>query len=294
VVDNTGATSEPGERVTCGATPYAGTIWFSWTAPDPGTPSFDAGAVFTGTTRPADTVMTVYRVAGDAVLGCNDDAATPAGRSRVTVAAPVARGEQLLVQVGARGADGVGLGEGPITVQASLTPLPVARTLPPDADGDGFSPPDDCDDGNAAIHPRAPEVRGNAPDEDCDGKSLPFLRIRSGIVNNWLVFPTYTAVDRLTVRDAPVGAVARVSCKGKGCPRKAARRKSTGGRELRFAPFLEGRELRPGAVVEVRITLAGRIGKVVRYRIRDRKTPRATVRCLIPGRKRPSACPRAT
>jgi hypothetical protein len=285
-VDNTGATTEPGEPASCNGAPYAATIWFSWIAPDPGTPSFDASAAFT------DTVMAIYRKSDGAALGCNDDAAAPAGASRVTLGAQVERGEELLVQVGARGSDGPGLGEGAITVQAGLTP---PSTPPPpdlDADDDGFVPPEDCDDANAAISPLALELRGNAVDENCDRVALPFLRIRSGVVNRWLVFRTHTRVDRLTVRNAPVGAVARVACRGKGCPRKRKRLRSRGGKELRFAPFFDGRRLRPRAVVTVRITFAGRIGKVVRYRVRKRKAPRSTVRCLMPGAKRPTACPR--
>ena len=41
---------------------------------------------------------------------------------------------------------------------------------PTDMDGDGFSPPMDCDDGNAEIHPGAPEICGDGIDQDCDGQ----------------------------------------------------------------------------------------------------------------------------
>jgi Putative metal-binding motif len=279
-VDNRGATTEPGERTSCGTTPYAGTIWFAWTAPAPGTPSFSASAAF-------PTVATVYRASDGAVLACGG---APLG--------PVQAGEKLLVQVGARGTDTHGLPEGAITLQATLTP-PLVKVIdpppPPDLDGDddGFAPPQDCDDANATVNPLATEVRGNTVDENCDRATLGLLRITSGIRNRWAVFPRHTRVLRLTVRDAPVGAIARVKCRGDGCPRKAKRLKSTGGKELRFAPFLAGRKLKPGAVVEVRITLADRIGKVARYRIRNRKTPLTKVRCLQPGAKRPTACPRA-
>jgi hypothetical protein len=38
-----------------------------------------------------------------------------------------------------------------------------------DADGDGFRPPEDCDETNADVHPGAAELPGNFVDENCDG-----------------------------------------------------------------------------------------------------------------------------
>jgi hypothetical protein len=38
-----------------------------------------------------------------------------------------------------------------------------------DADGDGVPWCNDCDDGNAAVHPGAPEICGNHVDDNCDG-----------------------------------------------------------------------------------------------------------------------------
>jgi hypothetical protein len=42
-----------------------------------------------------------------------------------------------------------------------------------DVDGDGFSPPIDCNDENAALNPDAVEICGNDVDDDCDGLPTP-------------------------------------------------------------------------------------------------------------------------
>ena len=41
-----------------------------------------------------------------------------------------------------------------------------------DSDGDGFDAPADCDDGDAAAYPDAPEVPYDGVDQDCDGADL--------------------------------------------------------------------------------------------------------------------------
>jgi len=48
-----------------------------------------------------------------------------------------------------------------------------AQPLGEDADGDGFSADEDCDDYNAAVHPGASEVACDGEDNDCDGQFLP-------------------------------------------------------------------------------------------------------------------------
>lgn len=51
-------------------------------------------------------------------------------------------------------------------VRVALTVAPV--TGPTDTDGDGWAVPGDCDDGDPAVHPDAPELCANQADEDCD------------------------------------------------------------------------------------------------------------------------------
>ena len=216
----------------------------------------------------------------------------------------------------------VGAGTDPVAVSAAITGLrPVTTyhyrlvatnvngsvqstngifTTPgyPDADGDGYasrSPSGDvldCDDGSPAIHPGASDIRGNSVDEDCDGLKLPYLRITSSVKRKFLKYRTYTRIALFVVRDVPAGAVVKVSCRGRGCPKKKSRRLvGTGAKELRFTAYLAKSKLRRGAVIEVRITLADHIGKLVRYQVRANRLPKSTVLCLTPGQTAPAACP---
>jgi len=62
-------------------------------------------------------------------------------------------------------------GYGKLQIDQALDTIGAPRE---DADFDGFSAAAaggiDCDDGSATVHPRAPELRGNAIDDDCDGE----------------------------------------------------------------------------------------------------------------------------
>jgi hypothetical protein len=50
------------------------------------------------------------------------------------------------------------------------------------------------------------------------------------------------------------------------------------------------RRLRPRAVIEIRITLPGAIGQVVRFTVRRGRTPRRSNLCLPVGATRPARC----
>jgi PKD domain-containing protein len=100
-----------------------------------------------------------------------------------------------------------------------------------------------------------------------------------------------TRIKEIIVR-VPAGSRVRIRCRGRGCPRPAAKR--TGG--VRMARTLHVRRfahrlLRPRAVLTISITKPGTIGKYTRLRIRRGKPPSRIDRCLFPGAKRPVRCP---
>ncbi len=49
---------------------------------------------------------------------------------------------------------------------------PPPPLLPVDGDGDGWEPPEDCDDDDRDVHPDATEVPYNGVDEDCQDGDL--------------------------------------------------------------------------------------------------------------------------
>ena len=158
-----------------------------------------------------------------------------------------------------------------------------------DRDGDGVPRPLDCDDTNAAIRPGEREIRGNRVDEDCSGLADPFARITSPVSHAENVRARRTRFTRLTVRRVPRGA--RVELRCTAARAAAARRKlrrtraSVRNGKASFTRKLRRVRLRSGARLEVRVTRAGVIGKVVRLRVRSRTLPLSSTLCLAPGRE---------
>jgi PKD repeat protein len=110
---------------------------------------------------------------------------------------------------------------------------------------------------------------------------FPVVRLRG------LAYPRRTVVTLLAVR-APRGALARVSCDGRGCP-KAVRRKRSRGRVLRFKTF--ERSIPAGARLEVFVVRSKRIGKYTRFKLRSSNFPLRADACVMPGKSKPRPCP---
>lgn len=103
-----------------------------------------------------------------------------------------------------------------------------------------------------------------------------------------LIVPGGADISLARVR-GPRGALVVVRCVGGACPIGAVHRRIGRRGSVRIGPL--ERLLRPGTSLVFRITQPGLVGKYTRFRIRARKRPLRTDRCLRPGTSRPSPCP---
>jgi hypothetical protein len=109
-------------------------------------------------------------------------------------------------------------------------------------------------------------------------RPFPVVRIAGSSVTGG----AYIKLLRVT---APRGSKVDVRCRGKGCP--LSRRVFRPGRIHPFERFLPARLL-----FTIRVTRASYVGKYVRLLIRSNAAPDRRDGCLLPGRSRPSPCPK--
>jgi streptogramin lyase len=163
------------------------------------------------------------------------------------------------------------------------TPAPVDR------DGDGHSPPQDCDDNDKTIHPGARDTFGDDVDQNCDGVDGSKLqRLRALVTVSARKSGSLTRVRTLRVTRLAGGETVKVTCKGRGCKFKSRTRKAKRG-AMKLESLFKGRALRPGARVVVRVTKAATIGSSVSITARRSGKPSVVRRCVRPGAK-PSIC----
>jgi Ca2+-binding RTX toxin-like protein len=137
------------------------------------------------------------------------------------------------------------------------------------------------------------EIPGNGADEDCDGVDAPFPVLGSTVRSRFLLFVLFTKFKELEARNVPAGATIEIRCSGKGCPysKKSRTQKVAAAKvNLRRKFKLKDAALKPGAKLEVRITAPLSVGKVVSFKIRDKKLPKSKTLCLPPGAAKGVAC----
>lgn len=155
-----------------------------------------------------------------------------------------------------------------------------------DADGDGSPRPLDCDDANPAIRPGAREIAGNVVDENCDTDVVAFRGIGGVVRNVWLPAGRRTVNETLTASELPRGTRIELRCSGAGCRFRKVVRKVTGSRPVKLHRLFRDGALGRGARVELRLTRAARIGRVLRYRMTATPgVPSVEFRCKPPGRR---------
>ncbi|MGH8574170.1 MAG: hypothetical protein ACREX8_16575, partial [Gammaproteobacteria bacterium] len=99
-----------------------------------------------------------------------------------------------------------------------------------------------------------------------------------------------TFISGLTIRRGPKGSTVTVTCRGRGCPRGGRFRgklNRSGGLRLKRFQRIYG----PGAIIEIRVTKRGAIGKFTRLKVRARSIPGRKDACLMPGSSKPARCP---
>ena len=119
---------------------------------------------------------------------------------------------------------------------------------------------------------------------------FPIVRIAGSVT-------AYGATVRLLTVQAPLAAKVTVTCRGRGCKPKfesriatsSSKNKSNGGAVmLSFRRFQ--RALRGGAILQIRVSKAGEIGKYTSFTIRRNKLPVRVDACLRPTSPKPIAC----
>ena len=111
------------------------------------------------------------------------------------------------------------------------------------------------------------------------------------VVATWSVRRKRTRVVSLSARSLPQGVRVEVRCSGSGCPftRKRITPKR-GVTAVSLTSLFKRRTLRAGRTIEVRITRAPNIGRVVRFVTRATASPKRTNLCLAVGATRPTRC----
>ena len=104
---------------------------------------------------------------------------------------------------------------------------------------------------------------------------------------------------RFTV-SVPLGTTITIRCGGHGCPFRRQSRTVPGPplltgeaalTKLIHVRRLERRLIRTGVIVKVFVTRPGAVGKFTRFRVRRRRPPVRSDRCLLPGGFVPVRCP---
>lgn len=325
--ENTGATVEAGERLTCGSSGYRHTVWYYFEISSQGRVVVTVtGASLLPAAGSFDSVISLQGSQtgiGDRPLACNDDDTGTVGGSRITVD-DLSPG-RYFVQVGGFDPDPSTLADPDI----GRFSIEIRYTEDLDRDNDGVTRPADCNDDNPAVKPGAPDVGVNGIDDNCDGITDP-----DKDSDGYLARPHGNDCNDT---DASINPGAREirgnkvdeNCDGKNSPfpriradtdypydyllsgiriagafkltnvpsgaRSTVICRAPNGRPCgRFGPTLKrsfpqmnGKRLGHNSVIIVRVKKRNYIGRYIKITVLTRTKPKKLLRCMNPGSSKP-------
>ena len=191
--------------------------------------------------------------------------------------------------------DSIDCGPGTDTLLADPVDGAENCEIAPDRDGDGTLNEADCAPDNAAVHPGAGEIVGNAVDEDCKDGPL-YFKVATPI--SWNIArrtsQSETRFTTLRVRDLKAGDKVEIRCVGgkrKRCPfTKKTVTATNRVKTVDVAKLLKKRHLKRNAKIEIRVTRANEIGRFMRLTVQRRGKVKSELLCLNVGATTPSSC----
>jgi hypothetical protein len=154
-----------------------------------------------------------------------------------------------------------------------------------DRDGDSSARPQDCDDTNPAVRPGAAEVIGNKVDENCDTLTEPFPPLTGSVRSTWARVGNRTRNVTLAAKDFPRGTLITLRCRGsRACPKRTTRRRVRGPRRsVNLHVALGPRAFAAGTRIELQVSAARWVGRLLRYRMTSPGSPDVSFLCAPPG-----------
>jgi Ice-binding-like/Bacterial Ig-like domain len=116
-----------------------------------------------------------------------------------------------------------------------------------------------------------------------------YLRVRAGISANWTASKRSTSLNSLTISSLPAKSTVTITCHGGGCS-FAKRTFSPKTKSLTLAAKLGNPRLKPGTTLQITVSVAGQVGEVARFAVRNGQRPAETSLCLVPQASTPTAC----